>query len=201
MPEEKSEPLKLAANGDPILDQFGEEGFIDCTFRILSLVSTEREHRFHLAASFDNEAVGFDVVIVRERSRGKDGKPILTRLFHTASVPIIRYVKIKGNANPYDPLWEPYFECRLDLKMDRSPKRRKQLIRLWLRQDGLCLECGHKITRMTGLCSQKIIWRVYGGSDNMSNRVLLHPKCHTRVHNRELEVMQPRLPKEALQEA
>jgi len=140
-------------------------------------------------------------LVFRERSRGKDGKPILTRLFHAASVPIIRYVKIKGDANPYDPHWETYFERRLDLKMDRSPKRRKQLIRLWLRQGGLCSECGHKITRTTGWRSHKIIWRVFGGSDNMSNLVLLHPKCHTRVHNRELEVMQPRLVQEALQEA
>lgn len=65
MPEEQSEALKLAANGDPILNQFEGEGFVDCTFRILNLVSTESEHRFHLAASFDNEAVGFDVVMVR----------------------------------------------------------------------------------------------------------------------------------------
>ena len=109
--------------------------------------------------------------------------------------------RIKGDANPYDPRWETYFERRLDLKMVADPKRRQQLLRLWFSQDGLCPECGHKITRMTGWRSHKIIWRVFGGSDNMCNRVLLHPRCHSRVHHRELEVVKPRLAKEALGEA
>lgn len=35
----------------------------------------------------------------------------------------------------------------------------------------------------------------------MSNRVMLHPHCHSRVHRRELEVVNPRLFIEALSEA
>lgn len=35
----------------------------------------------------------------------------------------------------------------------------------------------------------------------MINRVLLHPKCHKKVHERELEVVKPRLIKEALMQA
>ncbi len=52
-----------------------------------------------------------------------------------------------------------------------------------------------------GWRSHKVVWRVYGGSDSLSNRVLLHPKCHDRVHDRELKVVKPRLVKEALCEA
>ncbi len=137
----------------------------------------------------------------RERSRDENGKPLIVRLFRAASVPIIRHIKIKGDANPYDPRWETYFERRLDVKMEASPKRRQQLLRLWLRQGGLCPECTHKITRMTGWRSHKVIWRVYGGSDTMSNRVMLHPHCHSRVHRRELEAVKPRLFIEALSEA
>jgi RNA-directed DNA polymerase len=123
----------------------------------------------------------------RERSRGEDGKSKITRLPRASSVPIVRHVKIRGEANPYDPHWEVYFERRLDLKMEANPRRRQQLLRLWLSQGGLCTECGHKITRMTGWRSHKVIWKVFGGSDSMSNRVLLHPKCHSKVHDRELE--------------
>jgi len=123
-----------------------------------------------------------------ERGRGRDGKPTLSCLFHAASLSIVRYVKIKGEANPYDPQWETYFERRLDLRMEANPKRRQQLLRLWFGQQGLCPVCGHRITRMTGWRSHKLIWRVYGGSDNMRNRVLLHPQCHQRVHNREWKV-------------
>ena len=63
--EEEPEQLRVAENGDPILDQFGEEGFVDCTLRISNLVSSVHEHRFHLAASFHSETVGLDVVILR----------------------------------------------------------------------------------------------------------------------------------------
>jgi RNA-directed DNA polymerase len=126
--------------------------------------------------------------VFRERGRGRDGKPTLTSLFHTASLSIVRHVKIKGDANPYDPQWETYFERRLDLTMEANPKRRQQLLRLWFGQQGLCSVCGYKITRMTGWRSHKLIWRVYGGSDNMRNRVLLHPQCHQRVHDREWKV-------------
>ncbi len=139
--------------------------------------------------------------VFRDRSRDEHGKPRIARLFRAASVPIIRHVKIKGDANPYDPRWEAYFERRLDVRMEASQKRRRQLLRLWFRQGGLCTECGHKITRMTGWRSHKIIWRVYGGSDTMSNRVMLHPSCHSKVHKQELEVVKPRLVTEALREA
>jgi RNA-directed DNA polymerase len=139
--------------------------------------------------------------VFREKGRGRDGKPTLTRLFHAASLSIVRHVKIKGDANPYDPQWETYFERRLDLRMEANPKRRQQLLRLWRGQQGLCPVCSHQITRMTGWRSHKLIWRVYGGNANMRNRVLLHPQCHQRVHDPELAVVPPRLINEALTEA
>ena len=39
------------------------------------------------------------------------------RLFAASSLPIQRHTKVKGEANPYDPAWEPYFEERLGVKM------------------------------------------------------------------------------------
>src|ERR1700730_11537411 len=128
------------------------------------------------------------VSVFCERGRDRDGQPTLTCLFHAASLSLVRHVKIKGDANPYDPQWETYFERRLDLTVEGNPKRRQQLLRLWLGQQGVCSACGYKITRMTGWRSHKLIWRVYGGSDNMRNRVLLHPQCHQRVHDREWKV-------------
>ena len=38
-------------------------------------------------------------------------------LLAASSVPIQRHTKVKGEANPYDPAWEPYFEERLGVKM------------------------------------------------------------------------------------
>src|SRR6266478_5087116 len=122
--------------------------------------------------------------VFRGFDRSADGTSTISQLFYTASVSIVRHVKIKRGANPYDPQWETYFERRLDLKMEAHPKKRQLLFRLWLGQHGLCTECGHKITRTTGWRSHLITWRVYGGSNTMHNRILLHPHCHKQVHDR-----------------
>ena len=123
--------------------------------------------------------------VFHDKCPDQRGNTRIFRLFFASSVPIVRHVKIPGAANPYDPQWEPYFERRLDMKMVASPKRKQQLLRLWLRQGGLCPECGNPITRMTGWHAHQIIWLVYGGSTNVTNRVLLHPGCHSRLHNHE----------------
>ena len=62
---------------------------------------------------------------------GSKGKPYDVRLFRASSVPIRRYTKIKGEANPYDPQWEPYFEARQGVRMAHNLKGRRYLLRLW----------------------------------------------------------------------
>ena len=47
-------------------------------------------------------------------------------LFRASSVPIRRHTKIKGEANPYDPQWEPYFEARQGVRMARNLQGRRQ---------------------------------------------------------------------------
>jgi hypothetical protein len=64
--------VKLAMDGNPILDQFSEEGFVDCTFRIVNHVAAAGEHRFHLSASHLDERVGCDVVVVKGIRGGFD---------------------------------------------------------------------------------------------------------------------------------
>ena len=52
----------------------------------------------------------------------KKGKAVC--LFHTRTVVIKRHVKVKSNANPYDPAWEMYFERRQEQKMQVRIKPR-----------------------------------------------------------------------------
>jgi RNA-directed DNA polymerase len=120
------------------------------------------------------------------------GKPYDVRLFRASSVPIRRHTKIKGEANPYDPTWEPYFEARQGVRMARNLKGRRQLLRLWKEQDGLCGVCHQRITELTGWHSHHLVWRTHGGSDRAENRVLLHPNCHAQVHSQGLTVVKPR---------
>jgi RNA-directed DNA polymerase len=113
-------------------------------------------------------------------------------LLHPAHVAIKRHVKIKGEANPYDPAWEEYFEKRLGVKMAHNLKGKRQLSALWKEQNGLCPICQQKITKLTGWHNHHLVWRVNGGKDTADNRVLLHPNCHRQVHSQRLEVVKPR---------
>jgi RNA-directed DNA polymerase len=78
-------------------------------------------------------------------SKDKIEKKItLKKLYDTK---IIRYVKIKSMANPLDPDWKEYFDKRTTYKMLLSLKGRKSLLRLWEKQNRVCIHCGEPINK------------------------------------------------------
>lgn len=92
------------------------------------------------------------------------------------------HIKIRSDANPYDPNDEDYFAKRLAKRMKSSLAGRRKLIWIWNWQDGSCPKCGEKITRETGWHLHHVVRRVDGGSNNCSNLELLHPTCHVQHH-------------------
>lgn len=139
------------------------------------------------------QTVGANNWVFSGEIKGRDGEPKIVRLFSAASVPIKRHIKIKVEANPYDPAWETYFEHRQDVQMEANLEGHRKLLHLWREQNGLCSVCAEKITKITGWHSHHIIYRVHGGASGSSNRVLLHPNCHKQVHSKGLFVEKPRL--------
>ena len=71
--------IQVDSAGNPILDQFGVEGFVDLTFRITALIDDGQHYHFHLAASHAECPVGMDVVVVRGIQGGFDSKMELVR--------------------------------------------------------------------------------------------------------------------------
>lgn len=114
--------------------------------------------------------------------KNKDGKTQKAHLFNIPGVPIKRHTKIEGAANPYDPIWEVYFEKRRGAQMAQNLKGQRHLLYLWQEQNGICPVCKQKITKQTGWNNHHIIPRVKGGSDRAENRVLLHPNCRHPNH-------------------
>jgi RNA-directed DNA polymerase len=123
----------------------------------------------------------------------KEGQPHKLRLLFASRIPIHRHIKVKSEANPYDPAWETYFEKREGDHMLEKFRGTQTLRYLWYEQRGLCPVCTTKITRITGWRLHYCVPRVMGGSRSVENRVLLHPECHNRVHDQCIAVSKPRL--------
>jgi RNA-directed DNA polymerase len=112
------------------------------------------------------------------------GNPHTIRLEKAADVPIKRRIKIRAEANPYDPEWEIYFEERSALQMKDSHKGYEKMVKLWFNQNGRCPQCSEKITRETGWHIHHCVRLVDGGTDSITNLVLMHPTCHHQLHAR-----------------
>jgi RNA-directed DNA polymerase len=109
-------------------------------------------------------------------------------LYRARSTAIRRHVKIRGTANPWDPAWELYFEERLATQMASTLTGRGTARYLWMEQAGKCLVCGQPLAREVGWHVHHLLWRSHGGTDEIDNRVLLHPNCHRQVHSEGLVV-------------
>ena len=90
---------------------------------------------------------------------------------------IVRHIKIKADANPHDPQWEPYFESRWCKKTLNSARGRAKLYRVWLRQDGMCPTCQEPITKGIPWDVRHIVKRADGGTDAASNLKMQHLNC------------------------
>ncbi|CAH0238245.1 Group II intron-encoded protein LtrA [Massilia sp. Bi118] len=95
------------------------------------------------------------------------------------------HIKIRSEANPYDPQHDEYFSKRLGQRMERTFEGRRKLRWLWWWQEGLCPVCDRKITRETGWHLHHIVKRSERGSDKLTNLILLHPDCHRQHHANE----------------
>jgi hypothetical protein len=71
---EQGMELRVDQNGLPILDQFSEEGFIDCVFKITNLEEGEDAYRLDLHASYNGEDLGFRVEVVKGIKSGFDSE-------------------------------------------------------------------------------------------------------------------------------
>ncbi|MQA38814.1 group II intron reverse transcriptase/maturase [Rugamonas aquatica] len=121
----------------------------------------------------------------------ENGNGELKELYSLARTPIKRHKKIVGKYHPYDPYWEKYGETLRQERMLDKMRYRKEWVKLYVCQRGMCALCGCEMDVETGWHDHHIVYRVAGGTDVLGNRVLLHPACHTQVHSLGLKLVKP----------
>jgi RNA-directed DNA polymerase len=120
--------------------------------------------------------------VIRE-SKGK-ARPI--RLMKAIGVRILRWVKIRSEANPYDPTWESYLEERMAWQMSHTLAGRGRIEYLWKEQRGQCVVCRQelRVTEQPWHIHHRR-WRCLGGLETFDNLELLHANCHRQIHARQ----------------
>ncbi|MDZ7938931.1 MAG: group II intron reverse transcriptase/maturase [Rhodoferax sp.] len=112
-------------------------------------------------------------------------------LYSLADMKIVRHIKVKGDYNPFHPDCVAYGE-KLHVQRMGETIWNVQRAALWSDQGGKCALCEQEIDIADeNMDDHHIVYRQLGGSDALSNRVLLHPVCHRRVHALGLKVIKP----------
>jgi len=114
--------------------------------------------------------------------RKPESKIVLKRLYDTK---ITRFVKIKGEANPYDLEWREYFEKRETYKMLQSLNGRKSLLYIWKKQKRRCPYCGELIDKEH---SWSVVKKFNG---NKMENFLLHDSCRRSYYLTKTEDYEP----------
>jgi len=117
--------------------------------------------------------------------RDNKGGTLPICLMDASRVSIQRHVKVRGDANPYDPTWEGYFEERLFGKMQSTLVGREQILYLWRQQAGRCGGCGQLMQEEEPWQLHHRVRRSNGGDDSLDNLELLHANCHRQLHSQE----------------
>jgi RNA-directed DNA polymerase len=111
-------------------------------------------------------------------SKGNEYPP---RLFRASEIKIKRHIKIKQDANPFDPKWEIYFERRNGNKL-RSGNGKNLAKYLLENQRNLCSLCKNNISiDKSWEYHFKQKW-IHGGLCRAHNLTIVHPDCHERLH-------------------
>jgi len=115
------------------------------------------------------QTIGGDNWAFATKQQGKN--PM--RLRSHAETPIIRHVKVKGEASPYDGNLI-YWSSR----MGKHPEATERVATLLKKQKGKCTHCGLYFREEDVLEIDHITPKILGGKDEYRNLQILHKHCH-----------------------
>jgi RNA-directed DNA polymerase len=115
------------------------------------------------------QTIGNDNWAFANRQQGKNPK----RLLRYAATPIVRHIKVKGDASPYDGNLV-YWSTR----MGKHPEATTRVATLLKKQKGKCAHCGMFFKDGDVLEVDHKIPKSKGGKDEYKNLQMLHRHCH-----------------------
>ena len=115
-------------------------------------------------------------------SEEEKGRTVVHRLHEMGRTKIVRHVKIRAEANPFDPHWEPYFEQRALSKLLKSAEGRRTELRILKKQQGKCPICQEMLGERYHV--HRIVGRAPGSDvPGTPNLILMHKTCYRQTHS------------------
>jgi RNA-directed DNA polymerase len=113
----------------------------------------------------------------------RKGKSKLLTLFDMPDTPIVRHVKVKGDASPDDPTLIKYWEDRYKNMGKHYWAKGSKLEQVAKKQNWKCPLCGQPLFNSEEIETHHIVPVAEGGSDDSENLIHLHRMCHQQVHS------------------
>ena len=123
---------------------------------------------------------------VRARYFKSDGywtfhEPGKAELVKPDKTPITRFTKVIGRNSPYDPTLKEYWTERKKQQVGRETYAKQRLM-LLQRQEYRCALCRIQFIPGEAIEMDHIILKSQGGTEDLSNKRLVHPWCHRQRH-------------------
>jgi RNA-directed DNA polymerase len=100
------------------------------------------------------------------------------------ATPITRFVKVIGRSSPYNPTLKEYWTERKKRQVGRETYQKQRLM-LLQKQDYRCALCHIQFVPGEAIETDHIILTSQGGTDDLSNKRLVHPWCHRQRHQKD----------------
>ena len=112
------------------------------------------------------------------------GKKKLLYLYDISKMPIVRHVKVKGTASPFDIEMTDYWEKRKKKLGQKRWAKGSKYETLAKQQNWKCPICGESLFNGEDIETHHIKPVKEGGSDDTENLIHLHNMCHKQEHSK-----------------
>ena len=110
-------------------------------------------------------------------------KKKLLGLYNVATTPIVRHIKVKGNASPYDAGLKEYWSTRQTKQGRTKWAIGSKYYNSAKQQSWKCPVCREHLLNGEEIETHHIVPVKNGGSDDIENLIHLHAACHKQVHS------------------
>ena len=114
--------------------------------------------------------------------KSRRGNNIPFTLFDLAKHPIIRHIKVRGMASPFDAELKDYWEDRSKKLGKTKWAKGSKYYQVAITQNWKCPICGNALLNGEEIETHHIVPVKDGGSDDTENLIHLHSACHKQVH-------------------